>query len=169
MKIQSQFLIQTQHKVFLSMILKSFGFWHMYLGSHVNDVKAEQQDEENHFKVNILSKKLKILSNTQKLCNEMLEKQHEECTRATCIKRWHIWEKETNLVKFIQLPALTTVEETWQKATHAVSRAAQATLGVTKPGRHQIDWETWLWTDDIEAKKKWLYCIFFNIKLPVNW
>uniref|UniRef100_A0A914VH22 Uncharacterized protein n=1 Tax=Plectus sambesii TaxID=2011161 RepID=A0A914VH22_9BILA len=45
-------------------------------------------------------------------------------------------------------------------------------LGATKPGRHRIDWLTWLWTDEVQEKvrqKKKQYQRFLAAKTPENW
>ncbi|VDP13807.1 unnamed protein product [Heligmosomoides polygyrus] len=48
--------------------------------------------------------------------------------------------------------AFATVAETWKKATDSIRQAAQLELCFTKPGRRKVDKQTWLWTNDVEAK-----------------
>ncbi|VDP13201.1 unnamed protein product [Heligmosomoides polygyrus] len=67
---------------------------------------------------------------------------------------------------------VTTVDETWKKATDAIRHAAQSELGITKPGRSQFDKQASLWTDDVNAKvreKKSLYHAFLGKKTADNW
>ncbi|VDP60377.1 unnamed protein product [Heligmosomoides polygyrus] len=56
-------------------------------------------------------------------------------------------------------------------ATDAIRQAAQSELGITKPGRRNVDKQTWLWTDDVKAKvreKKSLYHEFLGGKTADN-
>uniref|UniRef100_A0A183G0B0 Reverse transcriptase domain-containing protein n=1 Tax=Heligmosomoides polygyrus TaxID=6339 RepID=A0A183G0B0_HELPZ len=72
----------------------------------------------------------------------------------------------------LRLPAVTTVDETWNKATDAIRQAAESELGITKPGRRKVDKQAWLWTDDVKAKvreKKSLYHVFLGEKTADNW
>ncbi|VDO60933.1 unnamed protein product [Heligmosomoides polygyrus] len=62
-------------------------------------------------------------------------------------------EKEAAVISRVRLPTVTTVDETWKKATDAIRQAARLELGITKPGRRKVDKQTLLWTDDVKAKK----------------
>ncbi|VDP04251.1 unnamed protein product [Heligmosomoides polygyrus] len=67
---------------------------------------------------------------------------------------------------------VTTVDETWKRATDAIREAARLELGTTKPGRRKADKQTWLWTDDVKAKvreKKSLYHVFLGDRTADNW
>ncbi|VDO96432.1 unnamed protein product [Heligmosomoides polygyrus] len=61
-------------------------------------------------------------------------------------------EKEAAVISRVRLPTVTTVDETWKKATDAIRQAARLELGTTKPGRRKVDKQAWLWTDDVKAK-----------------
>ncbi|VDO18461.1 unnamed protein product, partial [Heligmosomoides polygyrus] len=81
-------------------------------------------------------------------------------------------EKEAAVIFRVRLPTVTTVDETWKKATDAIREAARLELGITKPGRRKVDKQTWLWTDDVKAKvreKKSLYRVFLSDKTAENW
>ncbi|VDO21897.1 unnamed protein product [Heligmosomoides polygyrus] len=52
--------------------------------------------------------------------------------------------KDADAVARIRLPTVTTVEETWRRATDSMLQAARSELGVTKPGRRKIEKQTWL-------------------------
>ena len=96
----------------------------------------------------------------------------DERTGPPRIKWWRFREKEAEMVERTQLPAVTTVEETWNQTKHLIRVEAQRTLGMTKPGKRFIQRDTWLWTDDVKAKtreKKRLYHVFLNDKTTVNW
>ncbi|VDO19912.1 unnamed protein product [Heligmosomoides polygyrus] len=85
--------------------------------------------------------------------------QVERCGAAR-LRWWRMKEKEAAAISRVQLPTVTTVDETWKKATDAIRQAARSELGTTKPGRRKVDNLTWLWTDDVKAKireKKSLY------------
>ncbi|VDP04498.1 unnamed protein product [Heligmosomoides polygyrus] len=60
-------------------------------------------------------------------------KQVERCG-APRIKWWRIRENEAALISRVRLPTVTTVDETWKKATDAIRQYAQSELGITKPG-----------------------------------
>ncbi|VDO18556.1 unnamed protein product [Heligmosomoides polygyrus] len=98
-------------------------------------------------------------------------KQIEQCGAAR-IKWWRMKEKEAAVISRVRLPTVTTVDETWKKATDAIRQAARLELGTTKPGRRKVDKQTWLWTDDMEAKvreKKSLYHAFLGERTADNW
>ncbi|VDP13603.1 unnamed protein product [Heligmosomoides polygyrus] len=81
-------------------------------------------------------------------------------------------EKEVAVISRVQLPTVTTVDETWKKATDAIREAARLELGTTKPGRRKVDKQIWLWTDDVKAKvreKKSLYHVFLCDRTADNW
>ncbi|VDP11892.1 unnamed protein product [Heligmosomoides polygyrus] len=81
-------------------------------------------------------------------------------------------EKEAAVISCVRLPTVTTVGETWKKATNAIRQAAQSELGITKPGRRKVDKQIWLWTNDVEAKvqeKKSLYHVFLGEEIVDNW
>ncbi|VDO67529.1 unnamed protein product, partial [Heligmosomoides polygyrus] len=78
-------------------------------------------------------------------------KQVERCG-APRIKWWRMKEKEAAVISRVRLPTVTTVDETWEKATDAIRHAARSELGITKPGRRKVDKQAWLWTDDVKAK-----------------
>ncbi|VDO99401.1 unnamed protein product [Heligmosomoides polygyrus] len=61
-------------------------------------------------------------------------------------------EKEAPIVSCVRLSTVTTVDETWKKATDAIRQAASSALGTTKPGRRKIEKQTWLWTEVVKAK-----------------
>ncbi|VDO66764.1 unnamed protein product [Heligmosomoides polygyrus] len=78
-------------------------------------------------------------------------------------------EKEAAVISRVRLPTVTTVDETWKKATDAIRQAAQSELGITKPGRRKVDKQAWLWTDDVKAKereKNPLYHVFLGEETP---
>uniref|UniRef100_A0A7I4Z612 Reverse transcriptase domain-containing protein n=1 Tax=Haemonchus contortus TaxID=6289 RepID=A0A7I4Z612_HAECO len=80
--------------------------------------------------------------------------------------------KEAAVVSRILLPAVTTVDETWKRATEAITRVARSKLGTTKPGRRKLDKQTWLWTDHVRDKvreKKKQYHAFLIEKTTDNW
>ncbi|VDP29299.1 unnamed protein product [Heligmosomoides polygyrus] len=98
-------------------------------------------------------------------------KQVERCG-APRIKWWRMKEKEAAVISRVRLPTVTTVDETWEKATDAIRHAARSELGITKPGRRKVDKQAWLWTDDVKAKvreKKTLYHVFLGEKTADNW
>ncbi|VDO98893.1 unnamed protein product [Heligmosomoides polygyrus] len=66
----------------------------------------------------------------------------------------------------------TIVDETWKKATDAITQAASSLLGTTKPGRRKFEKQTWLWTDDVKAKvreKESFYHASLGDKTTENW
>ncbi|VDP10556.1 unnamed protein product [Heligmosomoides polygyrus] len=65
-------------------------------------------------------------------------KQVERCGAAR-IKWWRMREKEAAVISRVRLPTVTTVGETWKKATDAIRQAAQSELGITKPDRRKVD------------------------------
>ncbi|VDP45943.1 unnamed protein product [Heligmosomoides polygyrus] len=69
--------------------------------------------------------------------------QVERCGAAR-IKWWRMREKEAAVISRVRLPTVTTVDETWKKATDAILQAARSELGTTKPGRRKVDKQTWL-------------------------
>ncbi|VDP29416.1 unnamed protein product [Heligmosomoides polygyrus] len=76
-------------------------------------------------------------------------------------------EKEAAVISRVRLLTVTTVDETWKKATDAIRHAARSELGITKPGRRKVDKQAWLWTDDMKAKvreKKLHYHVFLGEK-----
>ncbi|VDO74114.1 unnamed protein product [Heligmosomoides polygyrus] len=98
-------------------------------------------------------------------------KQIERCGAAR-IKWWRMEEKEAAMISRVQLPTVTTVDETWKEATDAIRQAARSELGTTKPGRRKVDKQAWLWTDDVKAKvreKRTLYHVFLGEKTADNW
>ncbi|VDP48769.1 unnamed protein product [Heligmosomoides polygyrus] len=81
-------------------------------------------------------------------------------------------EKEAAEISRVRLPTVTTVHETWKKATDAIRQAAQSELGIAKPGRRKVDKQAWLWTDDMKVKvreKKMLYHVFLGEMTADNW
>ncbi|VDP48149.1 unnamed protein product [Heligmosomoides polygyrus] len=97
-------------------------------------------------------------------------KQVERCGAAK-IKWWRMREKEAAVISRVRLPTVTTVEETWEKATDAIRHAARSELGATKPGRRKVDKQAWLWIDDVKAKvreKKTLYHVFLGEETADN-
>ncbi|VDP56443.1 unnamed protein product [Heligmosomoides polygyrus] len=97
--------------------------------------------------------------------------QIERCGAAR-IKWWRMKEKEVAVISRVRLPTVTTVDETWKKATDAIREAARLELGITKLGRRKVDKQTRLWTDDVKAKvreKKSLYQVFLGDKTADNW
>ncbi|VDP16372.1 unnamed protein product [Heligmosomoides polygyrus] len=81
-------------------------------------------------------------------------------------------EKEAAVISCVRLPTVTTVDDTWKKATDAIRQAAQLELGITKPGRRKVDKQAWLWTDDVKAKvreKRSLYHAFVGETTADNW
>ncbi|VDP00410.1 unnamed protein product [Heligmosomoides polygyrus] len=92
-------------------------------------------------------------------------------------------EKEAAMISRVRLPTVTTVDETWKRATDAIPQAARLEFGTTKPGRRKVDKQTWLWTDDVKAslglsggmiglklrEKNLLYHVFLGDKTADNW
>ncbi|VDO74116.1 unnamed protein product [Heligmosomoides polygyrus] len=78
-------------------------------------------------------------------------KQVERCGAAR-IKWWRIREKDVAVISRVPLPTVTTVDETWKKATDAIRQAAQSELGITMPGPQKVGKQAWLWTNDLKAK-----------------
>ncbi|VDO99442.1 unnamed protein product [Heligmosomoides polygyrus] len=74
---------------------------------------------------------------TIKIASPRLQ-QVERCG-ARRIKWWRMREKEAAVISRVRLPTVTTVDETWKKATEAIPQAAQSELGITKPGRRKVD------------------------------
>ncbi|VDO92691.1 unnamed protein product [Heligmosomoides polygyrus] len=67
---------------------------------------------------------------------------------------------------------ITTVDETWKRATDAIRQAARLELGTTKPGRGKVDKQTWLWTDDVKTRvreEKSRYHIILGDNTADNW
>ncbi|VDP30052.1 unnamed protein product [Heligmosomoides polygyrus] len=64
-------------------------------------------------------------------------KQVERCGAAR-IKWWRMREKEAAVISRVRLPRVTSVDETWKKATDAIRQAARLELGITKPGRRKV-------------------------------
>ncbi|VDP02272.1 unnamed protein product [Heligmosomoides polygyrus] len=96
--------------------------------------------------------------------------QVERCD-ATRIEWWRMREKEAALISRVRLPTVTTVDETWRRATDAILQAARSELCITKPGR-KVEKKAWLWTDDVKEKvgaKKALYHLFLGDKTADNW
>ncbi|VDO63062.1 unnamed protein product [Heligmosomoides polygyrus] len=77
--------------------------------------------------------------------------QVERCDAAR-MKWWRMREKEAAVISRVRLPTVTTVDETWKRATDAIRQAAMLELGTTEPARRKVDRQTWLWTDDVKAK-----------------
>ncbi|VDO93114.1 unnamed protein product [Heligmosomoides polygyrus] len=97
-------------------------------------------------------------------------KEVERCG-APRIKWWRMREKEAAVISRVWLPTVTTVDETWKKATDAIRPAAQSELYITKPERRKVDKQTWLWTDDVKVRvreKKTLYHVFLGEKTADN-
>ena len=95
----------------------------------------------------------------------------ERCGPAR-IKWWKLKQKEAAVISRIQLPPVTSVEETWRKAADVVVEAARSELGVTKPGRRKTDKQPWLWTDEVKARvreKKRMYHAFLDSKTDDRW
>ncbi|VDO92112.1 unnamed protein product [Heligmosomoides polygyrus] len=65
-------------------------------------------------------------------------KQVKRCG-APRIKWRRMREKESAVISRVRLPTVTTVDESWKKATDAIRQAAQSELGITKPGRRKVD------------------------------
>ncbi|VDP21670.1 unnamed protein product [Heligmosomoides polygyrus] len=65
-------------------------------------------------------------------------KQVERCGAAR-IEWRRMREKEAAVIPRVRLPTVTTVDETWKKATDAIRQAAHSELGITKPGRRKVD------------------------------
>ncbi|VDP51677.1 unnamed protein product [Heligmosomoides polygyrus] len=81
-------------------------------------------------------------------------------------------EKKAAVISRVRLPTVTTVDETWKKATDVIRQAAQSELGITKAGRRKVEKRARLWTDDVKEKareKKALYHVFFGDKTADNW
>ncbi|VDO71608.1 unnamed protein product [Heligmosomoides polygyrus] len=70
------------------------------------------------------------------------------------IRWWRLKEKEAAVISRIRLPSVTTVDETWEDATDAITGAARLELGTTKLGRRWVDKQAWLWTDDVRRKSE---------------
>lgn len=87
--------------------------------------------------------------------------------------KWHKFRvQESAVITRVTLPAVTTVEATWQAAKASIEAAASSILGKTKPGRRYHDKQAWLWTDDVKTKvrdKKQAYHAFLDDKTPANW
>ncbi|EYC44370.1 hypothetical protein Y032_0463g1909 [Ancylostoma ceylanicum] len=99
------------------------------------------------------------------------QKRAERCGPAR-IKWWRLREKEADVTSLIQLPPITNVDETWQRATDNILAAARSELSTTKPDRRKIDRKTWLWTEEVRTKvreKKRLYHLFLDNKTEDNW
>ncbi|EYB91331.1 hypothetical protein Y032_0207g2032 [Ancylostoma ceylanicum] len=99
------------------------------------------------------------------------QKQDERCG-PTRVNWWRLKENEAAVVSRIQLPSVTTVDETWEKATGAIAEAARTELGMTKPNRRKIGKKTWLWTEEVKElvrEKKRRYHAFLDRKMPDNW
>ncbi|VDP12406.1 unnamed protein product [Heligmosomoides polygyrus] len=64
-------------------------------------------------------------------------KQVERCG-VPRIKWWRMKEKEAAVIPRVRLQTVTTVDDTWKKATNAIRQAAQLELGITKPGRRKV-------------------------------
>ncbi|VDP22621.1 unnamed protein product [Heligmosomoides polygyrus] len=108
-----------------------------------------------------------IVTDAKVVPNEMVER----CGTAR-IKLWRMREKEAAVISGVRLLTVTTVDETWKKATDAIRQAARLEIGTTKPGRRKVDKQTWLWTDVVKAKvreKKSLYHVFLGEKTADNW
>ncbi|VDO63408.1 unnamed protein product [Heligmosomoides polygyrus] len=69
--------------------------------------------------------------------------QVERCGAAR-IKWWRMKEKEAAVIFRVRLPTVTTVDETWKKATDTIRQAARLELSITKPGRRKVDKQIWL-------------------------
>nr|CDJ83061.1 Retrotransposon and Integrase domain containing protein [Haemonchus contortus] len=85
----------------------------------------------------------------------------ERCGPAR-IEWWRLKDKEAAVVSSILLPAVTTVDETWEGAAEAIARAARA----------KLDKQTWLWTDHVMDKvreEKKQYHAFLIEKTADNW
>ncbi|EYC11993.1 hypothetical protein Y032_0048g1551 [Ancylostoma ceylanicum] len=99
------------------------------------------------------------------------QNQDERCGPAR-VKWWRLIENEAAVVSSIQLPSVTIVDETWEKAIGAIAEAARTELNMTKPNRRKIDKETWLWTEEAKElvrEKKRRYHAFLDRKTPDNW
>lgn len=100
-------------------------------------------------------------------------KQHQEKrTGPSRIKWWRFHEKESEMIHRIQLPDVTDVENTWNRVKDIIHIAAKKTIGSTKPGRRYINFDTWLWTDEVKMRvreKKRQYHVFLDDKTHVNW
>ncbi|VDP34930.1 unnamed protein product [Heligmosomoides polygyrus] len=68
-------------------------------------------------------------------------KQVERCGAAR-IKWWRMREKRAAVISRVRLPTVTSVDETWNKATDAIRQAAQSSI--TKPERRKVDKQAWL-------------------------
>ncbi|VDP22629.1 unnamed protein product [Heligmosomoides polygyrus] len=66
---------------------------------------------------------------TLKIATSRLKKV-ERCG-APRIKWWRVRVKEAAVISRVRLPTVTTVDETWKKATDAIRQAAQSELGIT--------------------------------------
>ncbi|VDO96955.1 unnamed protein product [Heligmosomoides polygyrus] len=88
------------------------------------------------------------------------------------IKWWRLKEKEAAVISRLQLPTVTTVDETLKNAADATLSAARSELDTTKPGRRKVDRQTWLWTNEVKEKvreKKRLYHAFLDDKTADKW
>ncbi|VDO99023.1 unnamed protein product [Heligmosomoides polygyrus] len=90
------------------------------------------------------------------------------CTLKTAPPRL---KQEAAVISRVRLPTVTTVDETWKKATDAIRQAAQSKLGITKLGRRKVNKQAWLWTDDVKAKvrEKSLNHEILGDKTADNW
>ncbi|EYC37327.1 hypothetical protein Y032_0804g2436 [Ancylostoma ceylanicum] len=88
------------------------------------------------------------------------------------IKWWGLREEEAAVTSLIQLPPITNVDETWQRASDDILAAARSELSTIETGRRKIDRKTWLWTEQVRRKvreKKRLYHLFLDNKTEDNW
>uniref|UniRef100_A0A914VFU1 Reverse transcriptase domain-containing protein n=1 Tax=Plectus sambesii TaxID=2011161 RepID=A0A914VFU1_9BILA len=109
------------------------------------------------------------------ICTMRIEppkQRHDDRTGPARTKWWRWKEKKAEVLLQVDLPPITDVETTWNRAKETITKATRAELGMTVPGRRIIDKMTWLWTDAVKEKvrqKKCLYHVFLDNRTPANW
>lgn len=86
-------------------------------------------------------------------------------TGPATIKWWKLHKQKAAIVNGITFPTinLDAVDTVWAALRDSATATARVALGTRKPGRRQIDKQTWLWTDEVQEKvrakkvafKKW--------------
>uniref|UniRef100_A0A914UMX3 Endonuclease/exonuclease/phosphatase domain-containing protein n=1 Tax=Plectus sambesii TaxID=2011161 RepID=A0A914UMX3_9BILA len=91
------------------------------------------------------------------ICTMRIEppkQRHDDQTGPPRTKWWRWKEKKAEVLLQVNLPPITDVETTWNRAKETITKATRAVLGMTVPGRRIIDKMTWLWTDAVKEKAK---------------